>query len=102
MNFSVEIEKPDNTSVALLDDSLVVSPKRYPTSELQQFWVVLKRTLLFSRRDWVNSIMHIIFIVILHHFLNSLKFFADSYVLKVVGSHFGWIFNRHIILRYRQ
>lgn len=59
-NFSVEIE---NTSVALLDDSLVVSPKRYPTGELQQFWVVLKRTLLFSRRDWVNIIQYCILFI---------------------------------------
>lgn len=28
--------------------------QRYPTSEWHQFWIVLKRTLLFSRRDWVR------------------------------------------------
>lgn len=42
---------PDNVTVALLDPG--ANPNSYPTSELQQFWVVLKRTLLFSRRDWV-------------------------------------------------
>lgn len=28
--------------------------QRYATSELTQMWIVLKRALLFSRRDWVN------------------------------------------------
>ena len=27
--------------------------RRYATSELTQMWIVLKRALLFSRRDWV-------------------------------------------------
>lgn len=26
---------------------------RYGTSELQQFFIILRRALLFSRRDWV-------------------------------------------------
>lgn len=30
------------------------SNKRYETSELHQFWIILKRALLFSRRDWVS------------------------------------------------
>lgn len=42
-------------AVALLEqDSTVSTKERYPTSEWHQFLVVLKRTLLFSRRDWVN------------------------------------------------
>lgn len=49
-------EKKDNADVALLDDTIVVAPERYPTSEYRQFWIVLKRTLLFSRRDWVSHI----------------------------------------------
>lgn len=27
--------------------------KRYAISEMRQMWIVLKRALLFSRRDWV-------------------------------------------------
>lgn len=30
--------------------------RRYATSELTQMWIVLKRALLFSRRDWVKAI----------------------------------------------
>jgi len=54
----VEDREPD-TNTALLDDESVpadLSPERYPTSEFHQFWVVLKRTLLFSRRDWVSCV----------------------------------------------
>jgi hypothetical protein len=45
---------PDNVTTALLDKGFVASPRRYPISEFTQFWIVLKRTLLFSRRDWVR------------------------------------------------
>jgi hypothetical protein len=45
---------PDNVTTALLDTGFVASPRRYPISEFTQFWIVLKRTLLFSRRDWVR------------------------------------------------
>lgn len=48
-------DKKDNVETALLDETMAVTPTRYPTSELKQFWVVLKRTLLFSRRDWVSN-----------------------------------------------
>lgn len=49
-------EKSDNVNSTLLypNTTKLDSNKRYPTSEFHQFWVVLKRTLLFSRRDWVS------------------------------------------------
>jgi hypothetical protein len=51
---NVEEREPDNTTALLSSETGNLSPERYPTSEFHQFWVVLKRTLLFSRRDWVN------------------------------------------------
>lgn len=50
----IELEKNDNCTAALLSTD-IISPERYPTSQLHQFGVVLKRTLLFSYRDWVSS-----------------------------------------------
>lgn len=44
----------DSATTALLDSGLPSSTKRYGTSEWKQFWIVLQRTLLFSRRDWVS------------------------------------------------
>lgn len=51
----VENEKDiDQVTAALLGNEEINSPERYPTSQFTQFWTVLKRTLLFSRRDWVR------------------------------------------------
>lgn len=44
----------DEATDALLKNGLPSSQQRYATSEFAQFWIVLKRTLLFSRRDWVS------------------------------------------------
>lgn len=55
----LKIEEPTNTT-ALLSDEATLSPERYPTSEFHQFWTVLKRTLLFSRRDWVSLFLSFI------------------------------------------
>lgn len=50
----METEQSDEASSALLGGDEINSPERYPTSQTRQFWTVLKRTLLFSRRDWVS------------------------------------------------
>lgn len=51
----MEIEKDiAEVNSSLLGNDEINSPERYPTSQFRQFWVVLKRTLLFSRRDWVR------------------------------------------------
>lgn len=56
----LEIEKDiEEVNSALLGNDEINSPERYPTSQLRQFWVVLKRTLLFSRRDWVSTVEQI-------------------------------------------
>lgn len=58
----VEVEKDlDGVTSALLGDDGTLSPERYPTSQFHQFWTVLKRTLLFSRRDWVRIQRRILF-----------------------------------------
>ena len=55
INVEDKEQEPDVATSLLSDESGVISPERYPTSEFHQFWVVLKRTLLFSRRDWVSK-----------------------------------------------
>ena len=50
----MDSDKKDNANIALLDESIVVTSERYPTSEFKQFYIILKRALLFSRRDWVG------------------------------------------------
>lgn len=39
---------------ALLNNSLPVRQPRYGSSEFKQFFIILSRALLFSRRDWVS------------------------------------------------
>jgi len=58
VEFPPNDKAPDNVTTALLDSGIVDSKRRYPVSEWKQFWVVLKRTLLFSRRDWVRKYFH--------------------------------------------
>jgi len=47
------LNNADEATDTLLKNGLPSSQQRYATSEFAQFWIVLKRTLLFSRRDWV-------------------------------------------------
>lgn len=54
MEKEVDIE---GVNSALLGGDEINSPERYPTSQFKQFWTVLKRTLLFSRRDWVRQLI---------------------------------------------
>lgn len=95
---SVQEEKePDNTTALLSEEAGKLSPERYPTSEFHQFWVVLKRTLLFSRRDWVSWL----FVVALKFLLIS-ALFLDAHVPSVVCSRLGWILDWRLVLRYRK
>lgn len=49
-----EVEKA-SADDALLESVLTSKQPRYGNSEFQQFFIVLKRALLFSRRDWVST-----------------------------------------------
>lgn len=53
-NGDVDNEK-SNPSDTLLEEVTPTKQPRYGNSELQQFFIVLNRTLLFSRRDWVSN-----------------------------------------------
>lgn len=53
-------KKKEDGKQKLVDEGNCVN-KRYAISEWRQMWIVLKRALLFSRRDWV-----IIFFCCLH------------------------------------
>lgn len=47
-------ENGENVDSSLLETSLSIQQPRYGNSEFHQFLIILKRALLFSRRDWVN------------------------------------------------
>ncbi|XP_077293281.1 ATP-binding cassette sub-family G member 4-like isoform X2 [Arctopsyche grandis] len=99
INIDVDIEKPDNISAALLDDGLVTSQKRYPVGELKQFWVVLKRTLLFSRRDWTLMYLRLLAHILVGFLIGALYYDIGNDGAKVL-SNLGFLFFNMLFLMY--
>lgn len=48
-----EMERENVDSTLLGQDLKTMQQPRYGTSEFRQFLIILKRALLFSKRDWV-------------------------------------------------
>lgn len=95
----VENEKKVNVETALLDDSLVVTPERYPTSEFTQFWIVLKRTLLFSRRDWTLMYLRLFAHILVGFLIGALYYDIGNDGGKVL-SNLGFLFFNMLFLMY--
>ncbi|XP_026480117.1 ATP-binding cassette sub-family G member 4-like [Ctenocephalides felis] len=88
---------PDNVTVALLDPG--ANPNSYPTSELQQFWVVLKRTLLFSRRDWTLMYLRLFAHILVGFLIGALYYDIGNDGAKVL-SNLGFLFFNMLFLMY--
>ncbi|XP_034187732.1 ATP-binding cassette subfamily G member 4 isoform X1 [Osmia lignaria lignaria] len=95
----MDMDKKDNADVALLDESIVVTPERYPTSEFQQFWIVLKRTLLFSRRDWTLMYLRLFAHVLVGLLIGALYYDIGNDGAKVL-SNLGFLFFNMLFLMY--
>ncbi|XP_054002971.1 ATP-binding cassette sub-family G member 4 isoform X1 [Hylaeus anthracinus] len=96
---SMDLDKKDNADVALLDDSIIVTPERYPTSELQQFWIILKRTLLFSRRDWTLMYLRLFAHILVGLLIGALYYDIGNDGAKVL-SNLGFLFFNMLFLMY--
>ncbi|XP_008551030.1 ATP-binding cassette subfamily G member 4 [Microplitis demolitor] len=94
-------EKKDNIDVntSLLDETMVHTPKRYPTSELTQFWIVLKRTLLFSRRDWTLMYLRLFAHILVGLLIGALYYDIGNDGGKVL-SNLGFLFFNMLFLMY--
>ncbi|XP_013187827.1 ATP-binding cassette subfamily G member 4 isoform X1 [Amyelois transitella] len=92
----MELEKADNAEVALLGEQ---SPKRYATSEFKQFWVVLKRTLLFSRRDWTLMYLRLFAHILVGFLIGALYYDIGNDGSKVL-SNLGFLFFNMLFLMY--
>ncbi|XP_050673849.1 ATP-binding cassette sub-family G member 1 isoform X3 [Leptidea sinapis] len=90
-------EKQDNAEVALLGTD--GSPRRYATSELKQFWVVLKRTLLFSRRDWTLMYLRLFAHILVGFLIGALYYDIGNDGSKVL-SNLGFLFFNMLFLMY--
>ncbi|KAJ8721689.1 hypothetical protein PYW07_002464 [Mythimna separata] len=93
----MDTEKQDNVEVALLGEG--ASPRRYATSELTQFWVVLKRTLLFSRRDWTLMYLRLFAHILVGFLIGALYYDIGDDGSKVL-SNLGFLFFNMLFLMY--
>ncbi|XP_011340915.1 ATP-binding cassette sub-family G member 4 isoform X2 [Ooceraea biroi] len=99
MAISIDSDKKDNVNVALLDDSIVVTPERYPTSEWTQFYIVLKRALLFSRRDWTLMYLRLFAHLLVAFLISALYYDIGNDGAKVL-SNLGFLFFNMLFLMY--
>ncbi|XP_022119566.1 ATP-binding cassette sub-family G member 1 isoform X2 [Pieris rapae] len=93
----MDTEKQDNAEVALLGTD--GSPRRYATSEGKQFWVVLKRTLLFSRRDWTLMYLRLFAHILVGFLIGALYYDIGNDGSKVL-SNLGFLFFNMLFLMY--
>ncbi|XP_077269350.1 ATP-binding cassette sub-family G member 4 isoform X1 [Temnothorax americanus] len=96
---SMDPDKKDNANIALLDDSIVVTPERYPTSELTQFYIILKRALLFSRRDWTLMYLRLFAHILVAALISALYYDIGNDGAKVL-SNLGFLFFNMLFLMY--
>lgn len=95
-----ELEKQDNASAALLGGGVAAAgPRRYATSELRQFWVVLKRTLLFSKRDWTLMYLRLFAHILVGFLIGALYYDIGDDGSKVL-SNLGFLFFNMLFLMY--
>lgn len=95
---TMDSEKAGVNSV-LIDGSFPKSQKRYGTSELNQFWIVLKRTLLFSRRDWTLMYLRLFAHILVGVLIGALYYDIGNDGAKVL-SNLGFLFFNMLFLMY--
>lgn len=94
----IDVEKEDNVTSALLTEE-ITSPQRYPTSQFHQFGVVLKRTLLFSFRDWTLMYLRLFAHILVGFLIGALYYDIGNDGAKVL-SNLGFLFFNMLFLMY--
>ncbi|XP_011704186.1 PREDICTED: ATP-binding cassette sub-family G member 4 isoform X1 [Wasmannia auropunctata] len=99
ISIPMDPDKKDNANVALLDESIVVTPERYATSEFTQFYIILKRALLFSCRDWTLMYLRLFAHVLVAGLISALYYDIGNDGAKVL-SNLGFLFFNMLFLMY--
>ncbi|XP_017065619.1 ATP-binding cassette sub-family G member 4 [Drosophila eugracilis] len=94
----IDVEKSVNCTTGLLTEE-ITSPERYPTSQFHQFWVVLKRTLLFSYRDWTLMYLRLFAHLLVGFLIGALYYDIGNDGAKVL-SNLGFLFFNMLFLMY--
>ncbi|EEB20292.1 ABC transporter, putative [Pediculus humanus corporis] len=94
-------EKSENANATLLYPSATKTSnsRRYATSEFHQFWIVLKRTLLFSRRDWTLMYLRLFAHILVGFLIGALYYDIGNDGAKVL-SNLGFLFFNMLFLMY--
>ncbi|KAK4886491.1 hypothetical protein RN001_002762 [Aquatica leii] len=92
-------EKVPNVETALLDSDLAVPQPRYGNSELRQFFIILGRTLLFSRRDWTLMYLRLFAHILVGILIGGLYYDIGNDGAKVL-SNLGFLFFNMLFLMY--
>ncbi|XP_018319945.1 ATP-binding cassette sub-family G member 4 isoform X2 [Agrilus planipennis] len=91
-------EKNTNVETSLLEETIVQQP-RYGNSELNQFFIILKRALLFSRRDWTLMYLRLFAHILVGILIGGLYFNIGNDGAKVL-SNLGFLFFNMLFLMY--
>ncbi|KAB0799514.1 hypothetical protein PPYR_07394 [Photinus pyralis] len=95
----VDQEKLPNVDTALLEQDLAVPQPRYGNSELRQFFIILSRALLFSRRDWTLMYLRLFAHILVGVLIGGLYYDIGNDGAKVL-SNLGFLFFNMLFLMY--
>ncbi|XP_065204775.1 ATP-binding cassette sub-family G member 4-like isoform X2 [Planococcus citri] len=93
-----EQKQKDKANQSLLKTQSGVK-RRYATSELTQMWIVLKRALLFSRRDWTLMYLRLFAHILVGFLIGALYYDIGNDGAKVL-SNLGFLFFNMLFLMY--
>ncbi|KAF5302196.1 hypothetical protein FQA39_LY10235 [Lamprigera yunnana] len=92
-------DKVPNVDTALLDSDLTIPQPRYGNSELNQFFIILTRALLFSRRDWTLMYLRLFAHILVGILIGGLYYNIGNDGAKVL-SNLGFLFFNMLFLMY--
>ncbi|KAL3266095.1 hypothetical protein HHI36_010281 [Cryptolaemus montrouzieri] len=100
-DFTPIANEKENATVesSLLNEPMPKNQPRYGNTELQQFFVILKRALLFSRRDWTLMYLRLFAHILVGFLIGALYFNIGNDGSKVL-SNLGFLFFNMLFLMY--